>query len=128
MTLRPACLSLVAISVVAAVAACGSAGGTGAPEASPGPGRAAGPGGGGAGAGGWGGGSGSGGSGGFMPCATGVATADHKLLPVDIIWVVDNSASMKPAVDQVNAGIKDFAAAIDAKGLDYKVIMLALKG
>ncbi len=42
--------------------------------------------------------------------------------------MVDNSASMKPAVDEVNAGLNDFASLIDQKSLDYKVIMLSLRG
>jgi hypothetical protein len=71
---------------------------------------------------------GTGGAGGFMTCAAGFVAAQKKLLPVDIIWVVDNSVSMKPAVDQVNAGINTFAASIGTKGLDYKVIMIALRG
>jgi hypothetical protein len=71
---------------------------------------------------------GGGGSGGFEACAMGVAAATKKVLPVDIIWVVDNSKSMQPAVTQVNQGINDFAGAIGTKGLDYKVIMLALRG
>ena len=48
-------------------------------------------------------------------------------LPVDIIWVVDNSASMEPAIAQIKLGLNAFAALIDAKSLDYQVIMLALR-
>ncbi len=47
---------------------------------------------------------------------------------MDIIWVVDNSSSMKEEVDAVNAGINAFAASIGQKGLDYKVVMLSLRG
>lgn len=60
-------------------------------------------------------------------CATATATAKTEALPVDIIWVVDNSSSMQPAVEQVKLGLNDFAASIGAKSLDYKVIMLAIK-
>ena len=60
-------------------------------------------------------------------CASTAVTAKAEALPVDIIWVVDNSASMAPAVAQVKTGLNDFAAKIAAKSLDYKVIMLAIR-
>jgi hypothetical protein len=68
----------------------------------------------------------------FLPpdaaCATATAEAEVERLPVDIIWVVDNSVSMQPAIDQVTAGLNDFAELIAGSGLDYRVIMLALRG
>ncbi len=68
----------------------------------------------------------------FLPpdaaCATATAEAQVERLPVDIIWVVDNSVSMQPAIDQVTAGLNDFADLIAGSGLDYRVIMLALRG
>src|SRR5690606_13968070 len=60
----------------------------------------------------------SGGSGGFDPdaaCAVAKETAKVEKLPVDIIWVVDNSVSMAPAIDQVTAGLNNFAASIGNK-------------
>lgn len=60
-------------------------------------------------------------------CATATAEAKTEILPVDIIWMVDNSASMEPAVAEIKAGLNAFAALIAAKKLDYKVIMLALR-
>lgn len=60
-------------------------------------------------------------------CAKATAEAKTEILPVDIIWVVDNSSSMEPAVVQLKAGLNAFAALIAAKKLDYKVIMLALR-
>lgn len=60
-------------------------------------------------------------------CATATAEAKTELLPVDIIWMVDNSASMAPAVAEVKAGLNNFAALIAAKALDYKVIMLSIR-
>ncbi len=74
-----------------------------------------------------------GGSGGspFDPdaaCAVAKETAVVEKLPVDIIWVVDSSASMQPAITQVQQGINDFASTVGSKDLDYKVIMLALRG
>lgn len=59
-------------------------------------------------------------------CATAVEKAEIATLPVDIIWMVDNSASMKPAVDEINKGLNGFASLIASKNLDYRVIMLSL--
>lgn len=61
-------------------------------------------------------------------CATATASAAVEKLPVDIIWVVDNSSSMEPAIEQVQAGLNDFAALIGSRDLDYRVIMLSLRG
>lgn len=61
-------------------------------------------------------------------CASVGVTAEVGRLPVDIIWVVDNSASMEPAIRQVQAGLNDFASRIASSGLDYRVIMISLRG
>ncbi|WP_050435152.1 hypothetical protein [Chondromyces crocatus] len=61
-------------------------------------------------------------------CATAVEEAEAVPLPVDIIWMVDNSSSMAPAVTQIKQGLNAFAALIAAKSLDYRVIMLSLRG
>lgn len=60
-------------------------------------------------------------------CATATEQATPELLPVDIIWVVDNSASMQPAIDEVTKGLNSFAGLIASKNLDYRVIMLSLR-
>jgi hypothetical protein len=60
-------------------------------------------------------------------CATATETAVIESLPVDIIWMVDNSTSMQPAIDQVTQGLNAFAQLIGQKNLDYKVIMLSLR-
>lgn len=60
-------------------------------------------------------------------CAATVEEATTTQLPVDIIWMVDNSASMQPAIAEVTAGLNNFADLIDSKNLDYRVIMLALR-
>lgn len=60
-------------------------------------------------------------------CAAVSAQAEVTVLPVDIIWMVDNSSSMAPAVQQVQQGLNAFAATIDASGIDYQVIMLSLR-
>jgi hypothetical protein len=61
-------------------------------------------------------------------CASAVQEATTTQLPVDIIWMVDNSSSMQPAIAEVTAGLNSFAALIEAKSLDFRVIMLSLRG
>ncbi len=53
------------------------------------------------------------------------ATLDRA--PVDLIWVVDNSSSMGPSVEELERGINNFASYITASGLDYRVIMLSMR-
>lgn len=60
-------------------------------------------------------------------CAATASEATAEKLPVDIIWMVDNSSSMAPAVAQVRSGLNAFASLIASKNLDYKVIMLSLR-
>ncbi|MEI8257846.1 MAG: hypothetical protein WCJ30_19395, partial [Deltaproteobacteria bacterium] len=60
-------------------------------------------------------------------CASATAMATVEILPVDIIWMVDNSASMAPAIDQVIAGLNGFASVISSRGFDYRVVMLSLR-
>ena len=60
-------------------------------------------------------------------CASTVSEATVEKLPVDIIWVVDNSSSMQPAINEIKKGLNSFAALIAAKNLDYKVVMLSLR-
>jgi hypothetical protein len=60
-------------------------------------------------------------------CAATASEATVEKLPVDIIWMVDNSSSMQPAVAAVRSGLNAFAALIASKNLDYKVIMLSLR-
>jgi len=66
--------------------------------------------------------------GGFGACATATVTPVRERVPVDVVFVVDNSASMEPAVAQVQSGINAFASLVASKGLDYKVVMLSLRG
>jgi hypothetical protein len=68
------------------------------------------------------------GAGGEPSCTGVTAEATLEALPVDIIWMVDNSNSMDPAIAQVKAGMNDFAALIAASALDYKVILLSKRG
>lgn len=68
------------------------------------------------------------GTGGSATCAAVASEAELVPLPVDIIWVVDNSNSMEPAIAQVKAGLNDFADLISASNLDFKVILLSHRG
>jgi hypothetical protein len=68
------------------------------------------------------------GTGGSATCTGVTSEATLVPLPVDIIWVVDNSNSMDAAIAQVKAGLNDFAALISASNLDYKVILLSHRG
>ncbi len=61
-------------------------------------------------------------------CASNTAEAVAVAQPVDIIFMVDNSSSMDVPIKQVNAGLNAFAASIAAKTLDYRVVMLSLRG
>ncbi len=49
-------------------------------------------------------------------------------LPVDIVWMVDNSTSMAPAIAEVQSGMNTFADTLLASGLDYRLILLSLRG
>src|SRR5689334_10025084 len=61
-------------------------------------------------------------------CSEVAVRATVQRQPVDIIWVVDNSTSMEPAITQVTAGINAFAESIGDRDLDYRVIMLSKRG
>ncbi|MEO7330800.1 MAG: hypothetical protein ABI193_19650 [Minicystis sp.] len=61
-------------------------------------------------------------------CAATTEMATATVLPVDIIWIVDNSASMASAITEIKQGLNTFASLIAAKNLDYRVIMLSLRG
>jgi hypothetical protein len=58
-------------------------------------------------------------------CAGSEVTADFVQLPVDIIWVVDQSGSMDQETQYVQAKINDFVTLINATNIDYRVIMMA---
>lgn len=58
-------------------------------------------------------------------CAGTEVTADFVQLPVDIIWVVDQSGSMDQETQYVQAKINDFVTLINASNIDYRVIMMA---
>ncbi len=61
-------------------------------------------------------------------CAAASVGALIERLPVDIIWVVDNSSSMAPAISEVQSGMNAFAARLGESDLDYRLIVLSLRG
>jgi hypothetical protein len=61
-------------------------------------------------------------------CAAASVEAVVERLPVDIVWVVDNSSSMAPAIEQVQSGMDAFAERLASSGLDYRLILLSLRG
>ncbi|MEM9069330.1 MAG: hypothetical protein AAGE52_12525 [Myxococcota bacterium] len=61
-------------------------------------------------------------------CAAERVTAEVERQPVDIIWMVDNSVSMEPAIREVQNGLNDFAELVGSRDLDFRVIMLSLRG
>ncbi len=60
-------------------------------------------------------------------CSSTAVEAVVERRPVDIIWVVDNSISMAPAIEQVIRGLNAFAGLIASRRLDYRVVMLSLR-
>ena len=58
-------------------------------------------------------------------CVATGATATSTVLPVDVLWIVDNSLSMQEEVELISDNINAFASFIGASGIDYHVVMLA---
>jgi hypothetical protein len=58
-------------------------------------------------------------------CAGDEVNASFVSLPSDIIWIVDQSGSMNQETQYVQAKINDFANAINASAIDYRVVMIA---
>ncbi|MCB9636142.1 MAG: hypothetical protein H6721_28865 [Sandaracinus sp.] len=61
-------------------------------------------------------------------CAAASSMASVERLPVDIVWMIDNSSSMEPAIEEVQRGLNAFATLVAGRDLDYRVIMLSLRG
>ncbi len=72
--------------------------------------------------------SGSGGGGGFDECAAVAAEANAVVLPADIIFAVDTSASMIEEAGQVQANMNLFASSIIESGIDVHVILISDEG
>jgi len=60
-------------------------------------------------------------------CATATANAQVASRPVDIVWVIDNSSSMEPAITAVQQGLNAFSQLVASKMLDYRIVMLSLR-
>ncbi|MCB9590427.1 MAG: VWA domain-containing protein [Polyangiaceae bacterium] len=70
----------------------------------------------------------NGGSGGLASdaaCESVSQTAENKLQPADIIFVVDNSGSMTEEAGFVQSAINTFANGIASAGIDYHVILIS---
>lgn len=67
-------------------------------------------------------------SGGADSCAGINAAAEAKLLPVDIIWAIDDSGSMIPSFPAIHAALNRFSSDIAAAGIDAHIVLLAGQG
>ncbi|MGE0790401.1 MAG: hypothetical protein AB7S26_32290 [Sandaracinaceae bacterium] len=68
---------------------------------------------------------GGGDAGSFQECAAVTTTAESGLQPVDVIWVVDRSGSMRGEADIVQTNINNFAGTIATSGIDVHVVMIS---
>jgi hypothetical protein len=57
-------------------------------------------------------------------CQSTNVTANPTSLPVDIIWVIDNSGSMDEEESYVQTNINTFSSQIASSGIDYRVVMI----
>lgn len=65
------------------------------------------------------------GSGSPEDCGVFTQSAEVELGPVDIVWIIDGSASMLDETLAVQQNISNFASSIAMAGIDHRVIMLA---
>jgi hypothetical protein len=61
---------------------------------------------------------------GGMTCGNLSVSAQAATRPVDIVWVIDSSPSMRDEIERVQANLNSFAQRIGNSGLDYKVLMI----
>lgn len=61
----------------------------------------------------------------FAACESVSVDARNVVQPADIIWVIDNSPSMREEADLVQNEINDFVTAIGSSGADYRVVMIS---
>lgn len=57
-------------------------------------------------------------------CAVVAARAQTRLAPADVVWVVDSSGSMENEAERVQANLNTFSAALDASGIDARMVMI----
>ncbi|MCC6644082.1 MAG: hypothetical protein IT374_00720 [Polyangiaceae bacterium] len=71
----------------------------------------------------------TGGAGKGGACAGVTSKTTPKTLPVDVIFVIDNSGSMNDEIDFIQSKMNAFSSAIGTSGIDIHVVMVsALKG
>lgn len=62
-------------------------------------------------------------------CTSDLYSADFRARPVDVIFVIDNSGSMRDEIDSVERNINEnFADIMTEAGLDFRVVMLSKHG
>lgn len=64
---------------------------------------------------------------GFDDCVGDPYEAVEAFAPVDIVWVVDTSGSMSDEAERVQMNMVAFAAAIEAVGIDWHVVMISTR-
>lgn len=65
---------------------------------------------------------------GFVECGEISGEAQNLFAPVDIIWVVDSSDSMENDASTVQNNLDEFAADIEARGIDFHVVLISDQG
>lgn len=58
-------------------------------------------------------------------CGSFKAESQFEPAPVDVIWAIDNSLSMAPAVPAVAAGTMTFTSSVTGAGRDMRIVMLS---
>jgi hypothetical protein len=59
-----------------------------------------------------------------MICGTLSVSAQEATRPVDIVWAIDSSPSMRNEIDAVTTNLNAFAARLGGSALDYHVVMI----
>jgi hypothetical protein len=62
---------------------------------------------------------------GFATCSADERRAGTVFQPVDIVWVVDSSGSMRNEAERVQANMNAFVGAIERAGIDVHVVMIS---
>lgn len=65
---------------------------------------------------------------GLGSCAGIEASADARLLPIDIVWAIDGSGSMISAFPAIQQALSKFSQDVKAAGLDAHIVLLTSQG
>jgi hypothetical protein len=65
---------------------------------------------------------------GLDSCAGIEATADARLLPIDIVWAIDGSGSTTSAFPAIQRALSKFSQDVNAAGLDAHIVLLTSQG